>query len=124
MKAFKKLTLAVVVAIITVSANASDECKTAADIAKKVMTDRQNGVTIVEALDDVDSYLDKSVIYIVNKYDREEAELYRGRAYTEADTARRLIPIAYKMSLYHDKYYREAMINEFVNKVYLSCEKK
>ena len=124
MKVLKTMILSVVVALasITASQASTEYCKTDSELARKVMTDRLNGTTtILEDLENVESYLDKSIVYISNKYDREDAEYYRNLAYREAEMTREFIPIAYKMPFYPDKYHKDMIINEFVNIVYVNC---
>lgn len=118
------LSVVVALASITASQASTEYCKVEANVAKKVMTDRQNGkTTIVEALDNVETYLDKSIVYIVNKYDREDAEYYRTLAYKEAEISRVLIPVVYGSRLYQNKEHKDFIINEFSSGLYLDCIK-
>lgn len=123
MTIFRKLTLSAILVFSSITASyASDECRLSADIAKKVMTDRQNKVTIVEALDATEARLDKKIEYISNKYpDREEAEYQKTQPYLEARIYELLIPLAYQAPAYKNKEYKDSITSEFINSTYKSC---
>ncbi|WP_201618350.1 hypothetical protein [Psychrobacter urativorans] len=122
MKELKILTLLVVLAVASTASIAEDNteiCKHYARVAGSAMEVRQEGHSILEALDMADNLRQANLDKLEeNNLDYEK---YGHVIEDQADMLKQYITYAYTKPHYSTDEYKKQEVNNFINEIYLDC---
>lgn len=94
-------------------------CKNVSNVAKSIMTNRQNGISIVDHLDFVDNHFIDQRKKINHKITKKEDETFKYLKEEFVDFSVR----AYEKPVWQGDEYRQEAIREFENEIFLECYK-